>query len=58
MKIEIGKTYKFRGSTEELTYMGENWSGNGYWHQFSKVDKPNIVWAEMITSDLAMLEEA
>lgn len=41
----------------QLVYLGHNWSGNGYWHQFAKVDEPDVVWCEVLTSDLHMLEE-
>lgn len=41
----------------QLVYLGHNWSGNGYWHQFAKVNKPDVVWCEVLTSDLHMLEK-
>lgn len=52
----IGKTYKFKYSPEILTYIGKNWSGNGYWHQFEKVDNRGTVWCELLDRDLAMIE--
>lgn len=52
----IGKTYKFKYSPEILVYIGKNWSGNGYWHQFEKVDNRGTVWCELLDRDLAMIE--
>lgn len=56
--MEVGKHYKWKHQTERLIYLGNNWSGNGYWHQFAKVETPDTVWCEVLTEDLAMLEEA
>jgi hypothetical protein len=52
----VGEKYNFKGQSERLVYLGENWSGNGYWHQFEKVNEPNIIWSEMQNSDLCMIE--
>jgi hypothetical protein len=54
MKI-CGK-YNFKNQHERLIYIGHNWSGNGYWHQFKKVGE-NKVWSEVLSSDLWMIEE-
>ena len=43
----IGKTYKFKCSPELLIYIGKNFSGNGYWHQFEKADNRGVVWCEL-----------
>lgn len=48
--------YNWKNQPERLIHMGHNWSGNGYWHQFSKVDAPDVVWCEVLTSELEMLE--
>jgi len=40
-----------------LVYLGNNWSGNGYWHQFAKVESHDVVWCEVLGSDLHMIEE-
>lgn len=55
--MTIGKTYKFKCSPELLIYIGKNFSGNGYWHQFEKVDNRGIVWCELLDHDLKMIEE-
>jgi hypothetical protein len=52
----IGGRYNWRGQPERLIYMGRNWSGNGYWHQFAKVESPGVVWCEVTDADLRMLE--
>lgn len=53
----IGKHYNWKHQKERLVYLGHNFSGNGYWHQFAKVEAPEVVWCEVLTSDLHMIEE-
>ena len=53
----VGNNYNFQYQKDHLIYLGNNWSGNGYWHQFAKVDEPTIVWAEALGSELHLLEE-
>lgn len=53
----MGGRYNCKGQKERLVYLGRNWSGNGYWHQFALVDKPEEVWCEVLDSDLDMIEE-
>ncbi len=55
--MKIGGKYNWKGQPERLKYLGRNWSGNGFWHQFEKVDEPGVVWCEVLDSDLHMLEE-
>lgn len=55
--MKIGGKYNWKGQPERLVYLGRNWSGNGYWHQFEKVDAPGKVWCEVLDSDLPMIEE-
>jgi hypothetical protein len=55
--MTIGKTYKFKYSPELLIYIGKNFSGNGYWHQFEKADNRGTVWCELLDHDLKMIEE-
>ena len=57
-KVKIGEKYNWKGQSDRLIYVGHNWSGNGYWHQFEKVDAPGIVWCEVSTSDLDLIEES
>ena len=57
--FEIGGRYNWKGQPERLIYLGNNWSGNGYWHQFAKVDDPSMkVWCEVQGRDLASFEES
>ena len=49
--------YNWISQPERLVYVGYNWSGNGYWHQFEKVDAPGVVWCEVLDHDLHRLEE-
>lgn len=55
--LNIGGRYNWRGQPERLVYMGRNWSGNGYWHQFEKVDEPGKIWCEVTDNDLPSFEE-
>ena len=57
MKMIVGNKYKWKCSHEILTYLGYNWSSNGFWYQFALVEKPEEVWCEVLESDLHMLEE-
>jgi hypothetical protein len=54
---QLGGKYNWKGQPERLVYLGCNWSGNGYWHQFAKVETPTVVWCEVKTSDLLLIEE-
>lgn len=55
--MKIGGRYNWKNQPERLVYLGRNWSGNGYWHQFEKVDEPGTVWCEVLDADLRMIEE-
>lgn len=54
--MKLGGRYNWRGQAERLIYLGRNWSGNGYWHQFALVSQPGRVWCEVLDSDLASFE--
>jgi hypothetical protein len=57
----VGKPYNWKNQTDRLVYLGYNKAGGGpeggFWHQFAKVDAPDQVWCEVLTTDLHMLEE-
>ena len=55
-ELVLHESYNFRNQPERLKYVGCNWSGNGYWHQFEKIEEPNVVWSELLDSDLHMIE--
>ena len=38
--MNIGGKYNWKGQPDRLIYLGRNWSGNGYWHQFKKDRRP------------------
>ena len=56
--MNIGGKYNFKNQSERLIYLGNNFSGNGYWHQFALVESPRSVWCELLDNDLTMLEES
>jgi hypothetical protein len=48
----IGSVYNFKHQTDYMKYLGRL----GVWHQFKKIGDRRPVWAELSTSDLAMIE--
>lgn len=48
-----GGRYNWKHQSERLVYVGKV----GAWHQFEKVNEPNIVWCDVLEEDLRMLEE-
>lgn len=58
MELKIGGRYNWKHQEERLVYMGvEHYPGNGMWHQFALVDKPDECWCEVRASDLEHFEE-
>lgn len=55
--MRVGGRYNWKNQSERLVYLGYNHSGNGYWHQFAKVESLGVVWCEVTPSDLHMIEE-
>lgn len=55
--MEIDKRYNWKGHPERMVFLGRNWSGNGWWNQFAKIESPSEVWCEVLDSDLHMIEE-
>ncbi|MCB1710986.1 MAG: hypothetical protein KDH96_00455 [Candidatus Riesia sp.] len=51
LQLTVGQFYRFKCANEKLVYLGYNYSGNGFWHQFALIDKPKVVWAEILESD-------
>jgi hypothetical protein len=54
-ELVVDGKYNFIGQPERLVYIGENWSGNGYWHQFEKVSEAGV-WCEMQDAEISLLE--
>ena len=55
--MKIGGRYNWKNQPERLVYIGMCEPRNGFWHQFAKVESPDVVWCEVLTADLHMLEE-
>ncbi len=57
--LRIGGRYNWKHQPERLTYMGSKfYPGDARrWYQFAKVDAPDVVWCEVLASDLPMMEE-
>ena len=52
-----GEKYNWKNQDERLVYLGNNWSGNGFWHQFAKVESSEVVWCEIKSQNLFMIEK-
>lgn len=57
--LKIGGKYNFKNQPERLVYMGAKryHGGDHTWHQFARVETPDVCWAEVLKSDLRMFEE-
>ena len=51
--MKIGGKYNWTHQSERLVYVGKN----GPWNQFAKVECPEIIWCEVLDSDLKYIEE-
>ena len=56
LEFKKGGRYNWVNQKERLIYLGHNWSGNGYWHQFALVEEPNKVWCEVQDEQLNSFE--
>lgn len=56
IELTTGGKYNWKGQKERLVYIGCNWSGNGFWHQFAMVGSDSV-WCECLDSDLNNIEE-
>ena len=53
-----GRHYRWKSdAVNTMVYMGFNWSGNGYWHQFERISQPGVIWCEITSRELEMIEE-
>lgn len=55
--MEIGDLCNWKNQPEKLIYLGLNFSGNGYWHQFALVERPDEVWCEVPRNELHYFEK-
>jgi len=56
LKMVKGGRYNFKDQPERLIYLGNNWSGNGDWHQFALVESPHTVWCEVKENQFNLFE--
>lgn len=52
INLVIGNKYNWTNQKERLVYLGTKMG----WHQFAEVERPEIVWCEVLDSDLNMIE--
>ena len=57
MKLEIGKEYNWKDKPVSLIYLGYNFNGETYLHQFALTSAPNIAWCECNGAELSGIEE-
>lgn len=57
IKPTLNRLYKWKHQHEILAYLGYSFSGNGYWHQFARIEKPAVVWCEVLPSQLESFED-
>lgn len=57
VKFRVGGKYNWKNQEERLVYLGHNFSGNGFWHQFALVGEPSKVWCEVMGESLQYFEE-
>lgn len=53
MVYKIGGKYNWYGQSEQLIYLGRK----GMWHQFAKIESPNMVWCEVAHGSQNLIEE-
>jgi len=58
IQFRIGAKYNWKNQSERLVYLGQNFSGNGLWHQFALVENPGVVWCEVRDDSLQHFEES
>lgn len=55
----VGGRYNWKHQSERLVYLGTKtyFGDRRTWHQFAKIESPDVCWCEVLTSDLSMFEE-
>ena len=57
LDLKVGGKYNWKNQPERLIYLGRPLMGaSAGWHQFALVEKPDVVWCEVLPSDMHMLE--
>ena len=54
--LVVGLKVNFKNQKERLVYRGPIADPTGFWHQFAKVEEPDVIWAEVRTHELDLLE--
>ncbi len=57
--MKINGRYNWKNQPERLIYLGAKHYHDDLrkWHQFAKVEKPDVVWCEVLDADLSNFEE-
>lgn len=50
----IGNKYNWKNQTERLVFLGVE----GAWYQFALVQHPDVIWCEVLSSDLHNIESS
>ena len=51
--MKINGRYNWKNQPERLIYLGKV----GSWNQFAKIESPDVIWCEVLDSELHMIEE-
>lgn len=59
MELKEDGRYNWKNQPERLIYIGrKHYPGDRRtWHQFAKVEQPDVVWSEVLESELPFFEE-
>ena len=59
VELKRGGKYNWKNQPERLIYLGFNHylGDRRSWHQFAKVEQPDVVWCEVLESELHFFEE-
>lgn len=59
MELEKGGRYNWKDQPERLIYLGTSHypMDRRTWYQFAKVEQPDVVWSEVLESELHFFEE-
>lgn len=57
--LTVGGRYNWKHQPERLVYMGRrHYPGDRRtWHQFAKIEAPDVCWSEVLDSDLPNFEQ-
>lgn len=55
--FKVGDFCNWKHDPVRLIYLGMGIGPSRNWHQFAKVESPDVVWCEVLQADLHMLEK-